>query len=343
MSSRYENPGVSVLTPQPADAVFEGGGVKGIGLVGAIAAFEEAGWRWENVAGTSGGAIVAALLAAGYTAAEVRHVMEREVDFARLMDPSPLGRVPVVGKYLSLLFQRGLYKGDYFYRLMRDLLLAKKKETFSDLELPRLLDEDEQEWQDKYRFKLRLVASDITGGRMLHLPQDIALFGHDPATLDIALAVRMSMSIPFFFRPVDVHAEPGRRKHRIMDGGILSNFPVHLFDSKLGVTPKWPTIGFLLWEPGSDAPREHRTRWPWETLIAMFNTMAQAHDRKALVARDEVRVVKVPTGRYRTTDFTLTPADKQWLYDSGYQAAAAFVKTFSMDAYRQQRSVLPPG
>ncbi len=36
-----------------ADAVFEGGGVKGIGLVGAVAVAEEKGYRWENVAGAS--------------------------------------------------------------------------------------------------------------------------------------------------------------------------------------------------------------------------------------------------------------------------------------------------
>ena len=63
-----------------ADAVFEGGGVKGIGLVGAVAAAEERGYQWENVAGTSAGAIVAALLAAGYNSEELRNVMQ-ELDY----------------------------------------------------------------------------------------------------------------------------------------------------------------------------------------------------------------------------------------------------------------------
>ncbi len=44
------------------DAVFEGGGVKGIGLVGAISEIEKAGYGFENLAGTSAGAIVASLL-----------------------------------------------------------------------------------------------------------------------------------------------------------------------------------------------------------------------------------------------------------------------------------------
>ena len=55
-----------------ADAVFEGGGVKGIGLVGAVAVAEEKGYRWMNLAGTSAGAIVDTLIAAGYTAEEMK-------------------------------------------------------------------------------------------------------------------------------------------------------------------------------------------------------------------------------------------------------------------------------
>jgi len=46
------------------DAVFEGGGVKAIGLVGAVAVTEEKGYQFENLAGTSAGAIVASLIAA---------------------------------------------------------------------------------------------------------------------------------------------------------------------------------------------------------------------------------------------------------------------------------------
>jgi predicted acylesterase/phospholipase RssA len=65
------------ITPErrKIDAVFEGGGVRGIGLVGAIRGVESAGYTCENVAGTSAGAIVATLLAAGYGAAEVKEVI----------------------------------------------------------------------------------------------------------------------------------------------------------------------------------------------------------------------------------------------------------------------------
>src|SRR5271156_4884094 len=53
------------------DAVFSGGGVKGIALVGAISVFEKEGYQIIRHAGTSAGAIVAGLHAAGYSAEEL--------------------------------------------------------------------------------------------------------------------------------------------------------------------------------------------------------------------------------------------------------------------------------
>ena len=104
-----------------ADAVFEGGGVKGIGLVGAVAVAEERGYQWQNVAGTSAGAIVAALLAAGYTAAEMKEIMEK-LDYKDFRDTGLLDKVPLVGKIASLIFEKGIYEGKWFENWMRGLL-----------------------------------------------------------------------------------------------------------------------------------------------------------------------------------------------------------------------------
>src|SRR6266567_2905888 len=199
------------------DGVFEGGGVRGIGLVGAISVIEEAGYEFVNLAGTSAGAIVATLLAAGYTAAELKQAIN-SLDFASFQDSPLIGRIPGVGALLNLIFHNGLYEGDVFLNLMRKMLAEKQVYTFRDLLLPEFADDD------RYRFKVRLIASDISRGRMLILPQDIKDYGMAPEDLEVALAIRMSMSFPFFFMPVEL------KKSYIVDGGILSNFPVELFD-----------------------------------------------------------------------------------------------------------------
>ena len=184
-----------------ADAVFEGGGVKGIGLVGALQAFEEAEFRRKNVAGTSAGAITAALVAIGYTAGEVKEIMDNRVDFRKFMDTSGMAKLPVLGPWLSLIFKRGMYQGDYFLNLMRQLLKeksGKNRVCFRDLIVPKESDDSEEDYQRKYKYKLQVVASDISGNRMLTLPHGIAQLGGDPDDLEVALAVRMSMGIPYF-------------------------------------------------------------------------------------------------------------------------------------------------
>ena len=331
---------------QRADAVFEGGGVKGIGLVGALQAFEEAGFQWQNVAGTSAGAITAALVAVGYTAQETRMIMNDRVDFHKFMDTAGIGRLPVLGPWLSLISSRGMYKGDYFLKLMRKLLsekLGKDFVTFRDLIQPKEIGDSDEDYEKKYKYKLRVIASDISGNELLVLPQDIASLGENPDDLEVAMAVRMSMSIPFFFRPVVYgQGQHRKQKHWIMDGGMLSNFPVWLFDSPANEPPAWPTIGFLLWEPGSGKPRVERIGGLITMGLAMVRTMTSAHDRKALEDGDLSRIVKIPTGKYSTTDFDLTRQDQDWLYNSGYQEAKAFLQGWSFSQYQAQQTPRGP-
>ena len=73
------------VTDTHADLVFEGGGVKGIGLAGALATLEEREYRPQNIAGTSAGAITAALLAAGYSAEELRDIIV-SLDYRQFQD-----------------------------------------------------------------------------------------------------------------------------------------------------------------------------------------------------------------------------------------------------------------
>ncbi|WP_404926752.1 patatin-like phospholipase family protein [Paenibacillus polymyxa] len=76
-----------------ADAVFEGGGVKGIAFVGAIEVMEAKGYTWKKLLGTSAGAIVAALLACGYNSAEIRKLMS-SLDYMKLLGRTGMNSLP---------------------------------------------------------------------------------------------------------------------------------------------------------------------------------------------------------------------------------------------------------
>ena len=83
------------------DLVLEGGGVKGIALVGALSVLEERGFQTQNVAGASAGAIVAVLHAAGYTSTELQEIIGG-LDYDRFKDRAWEDQIPFAGSYLSI-------------------------------------------------------------------------------------------------------------------------------------------------------------------------------------------------------------------------------------------------
>jgi NTE family protein len=304
-----------------ADGVFEGGGVKGIGFAGALAVAEQRSVEWQNLAGTSAGAIVAALVAAGYKAGELHDVLSA-LDYRRFKDPTPVDAIPLAGKVVSLVTQKGIYQGDYFHDWLAGLLKAKGITTFGDLVMPG-------ETEARYRFKLNVVASDITLGKLLVLPGDIVDYGGKPEDLNVADAVRMSMSIPFFYEPVMLKNLKTGHNSYIVDGGILSNYPVWLFDS--AGAPSWPTIGFKLVEPNSGEPAN--IKGPVSLLGALFSAMMEAHDERYIADHDFVRTVAIPTLGVRTTEFDISKERSEALYQSGHDAAEKFFRTWDFEQY----------
>ena len=320
-------------TPVPltqyADAVLEGGGMRGIAHVGALEVAEARGYRWQHCAGTSAGAIVAALMAADYNAAEMRPLLG-SVDFARLVRDRGLRGWP--GAQLArLLCRGGLHTGNALEKFMRDLLRAKGKRTFGDLVVPG---QEQAPKTSRFRYRLIVIASDITNGRLLRLPQDSISYGLDPDELDIALAVRMSASIPFFFRPI-VRRDFAGRLYRVVDGALLSNFPLGIFDVP-GV-PAYPTLGFRLVdappEPGSaTTPRSCESLWRFGQEL--LNTMLTAHDRLYLDDHAWVRTIAIPVHGISGTRFDLSAGQIDLLYRSGEAAAAQFFTTWDFSAYK---------
>ena len=322
--------------PQFADLVFEGGGVKGIGLAGAFAALEQQGFQHKRVAGTSAGAITAALVAAGYSAAELDEIL-LEVPFARFKDRGWEDKLPLIGRGGSLLMELGIYEGRFFQEWMTGLLEAKGVKRFG-----HLADEDAEDLKSRYR--LKVIASDVTHRRMLVLPDDAGHLGVEPDELDIAYAVRMSMSIPVFFEPV-IHRNPKTGgDHLIVDGGMLSNFPVWLFDCE-GRDPVWPTFGLLLVEPDPQLPIGHRLAGEEHgiergSLIdfvkALAATLMAAHDRMYVEKATFARTIAIPTIGVGTTEFDISGERVRALYDSGHEAASEFLGRWDFDAYIQE-------
>jgi NTE family protein len=254
---------------EEADGVFRGGGVKGLGIAGALEGFAADPRypvkRWVNVAGASAGAIIASYLAVkGDDAVAGIGPVMKKMPFEKFEDFPRGGRL--LGGVPNLFRRHGLAHGEFFRHWLDDTLGSP---TFADVKTP-----------DGADSRLKLVAVDVTNSQLLLLPDDLPRYrlpgetkSIDADSFPIANAVRMSMSIPYFFEPVllvrdqvrcvdcgdselsagtlvdrldvDVANAKMRAAGRgeasfeevadlptaiIIDGGTLSNFPVWIFD-----------------------------------------------------------------------------------------------------------------
>jgi NTE family protein len=320
------------------DAVFEGGGVKGIALAGAISVMEKEGYEFVNLAGTSAGAIVASLLAVGYSADELKVILE-ELNYNNFKDEGLLDKLPFIGKGLSIGLEYGIYEGDYFENWFEELLQSKGKTKFGDIKT---------EFEEiNYQYTVQVIAADITDRKLLVLPGDLKDFGYDPDQFLISRAVRMSMSIPIFFEPVKIQDSSGRT-HFIVDGGLLSNYPIWLLDDD-SPDPPWPTFGFKLIEPDKrqlKGPNWNPINNPISFLKSLITTMVEAHDNYHISNSegDYARTIGISTvvkingneKEIKATDFDLSRKESDALYENGVKAANEFLKDWNFDDWKQK-------
>jgi NTE family protein len=321
-----------------ADGVFQGGGVKGLALVGGLLGFERGNEQvkveqWVNVAGTSAGAIVAAFLAAGWFPRKLDELM-RKIPYRKFEDWGPGGAI--IGGGLNLLRHHGLAHGEFF-RDWLDKELGGK--TFA--EVKRAAGDPNDKTGDDYR--LRLIATDVTNREMLVLPADLAKYRHpgtsepiDPDATRIADGVRMSMSIPYFFQPVLLERIDTGKLSTIVDGGVLSNFPVWLFDV-YDHAPTRPTFGFhLTGGKGVGGALGHiidGLGWPVQLGSDIFHTSTEAWDKRFMSHSTVVRTCSIPAGDVGTTEFSLDEQRQQGLVEAGETAAAGFLAEFQLERY----------
>lgn len=316
-----------------ADGVFEGGGIKAIGFAGALKVIEEDGYVWRNLAGTSAGAIVASLVAVGYKSRDIKELL-RTTDYRKLVDKSKIN-IPIVTPGINLIINNGFYKGDYIrnwidellYKKMGDRIKEKRKVKFKDLIIPGEKDILIGNPKYKRKYKLHIIAADITREKMLILPEDIQDYGMDPDELDVSLAVRMSIGIPIFFTPVIIRNSKTKEKFYIVDGGLLSNYPVWLFD--VDGVPEWPTIGFKLID-NAEKCKVNKINSIFGLSKALIETMLKSElDMTDVIKINNLRTIEIDTLGVKTTEFKMSRERMMDLYNSGEDCAEKFLSNWN--------------
>lgn len=321
------------------DIVLSGGGVKGIGLVGAAAALVDAGYVPQRISGTSAGALVGAVLAAaaqhGPVGGPQLKALAMAIDYREFLDQGPIERIPLAGPAWGVLTGSGIYRGDNLHAWVTDRLAEYGVSTFADLAIADRSVPPEQ------RYRLVVTVADVSLGQLVRLPWDYRrLYGLDPDRQLVADAVRASTAIPFFYRPATLASADGRES-TLVDGGLLSNFPIDSLDRTDDRKPRWPTFGVTLLP---DLPAQNEQvipalrplHWigPPTLLEQVVTTLLVGHDQAYLnQPRVAARTIRVDTSDVGVLDFDLSDRDKAALYDDGYRAGQEFLKTWNWADY----------
>lgn len=273
--------------------VLSGGAARGLAHIGVLKALEEQGITIDAIAGTSMGAVVGGLYAAGYSVAELEQLAV-ELDWQQALSDAPAREnIPfrrkqddrdfLVKQQISIRddgrlgLPLGVLQGQNLVLLLEKLFArAGAVENFDDLPIP-----------------FRAVAADISSG-------EAVVFSHG----HLALAVRASMSIPALLTPVEVD---GRL---LVDGGIANNIPVD-------IARQMDVDRLIVVDIGSPLADT-------ESLQTVFNILNQSvalltrrnsEAQLATLQPEDILVQPELTG-FGVTDFALA----QGMMDAGYRA-----------------------
>lgn len=308
---------------------LEGGGIRGIAYAGAVKVLEEHKITdgLHNIAGTSVGAIAATLLCVGYNADELKQIM-----FSLKVQTFNDGKGIFIGGQQRTRKQFGWYRGDMLEKWTGRLIAARtgsEHTTFSQLHALAAKD---------HRFKdLYVVATNLS-------QQKAEVFSYKTyPDMELKTAVRASVSIPLYFSAVFLDSN-GHRIRRpsatdrysvFLDGGILVNYPLQVFDSvgngrydadssTLGLKLERPEqVGYYGAANRNIAPYEIKN---FRTYIAaLYNLILEKLNRDQAFEHEAFRTIYISTSNMNPRVRHISAQQKQQMYDAGLEAAQKFL------------------
>lgn len=329
--------------------VLKGGGVRGIAYLGALEVLDKHGIlaSIERVAGTSVGAISALIISLFPSFKEIKAVADtleyRKIPSEGLKKEIKEENKKQVKQFLSnirplkvnlqsvkrLLLNYGWYSSDYIYHWLRKVIasqFAVKKPlyTFADF-INSSIHKDKQKFKELY-----ITGTDVSKrcGRV---------FSYETTPdMEVAYAIRISMSIPFFFESIPYRYPSDKEDHFWADGGIMWDFPIGIFDTpkytkkiKHGINKE--TLGLFLYT----SPEKK----VYDAINNLIDYVNSVFDSLLLVQehlyfheeRHRNRVIFIDDLGVSFKNFGISYGDETYwkLYKSGYAAAENFINGLS--------------
>jgi NTE family protein len=300
-------------SPAIKNLVFEGAGVRGIAYCGAVQEMESKKIMdgIERVGGTSSGAIIALTISLGYSGKEIENIISK-TNFKKFNDGGFffIGGINRLNKYF------GWYKGKKFEKWLEKVI--KEKTGNEDITFEEL---HQKGFKDLY----------ITGTSLNK--QRAVIFSYESyPQMKVKDAVRISISIPLYFEPVYIdssgktfdHPKQKQGFDMMVDGGVLENFPIHIFDKQ---EPDLYTIGFRIDHiPQIENDKEDRTlaEMPVDDLKqyfgAFYNIVIENLNRQRLTSIDWQRTVSISDGDVLPKVRKLSKEEVNILIENGKKA-----------------------
>jgi NTE family protein len=312
---------------KPENIVFEGAGVRGIAYSGVIHTLEQRNiiQNIRKVGGTSAGAITALMVSLGYNSTEIYKIIS-DTKFQKFND----GEFFFVGGLSRLKTRYGWYKGNEFSKWLEQII--KYKAGDSEITFEQL---------SKKKFKELYVTATCLNKQKL-----LVFSAETYPQMKIKDAVRISMSIPIYFEAVFIDSigkvykkqQQGKNLDVVVDGGIIGNFPIFIFDSVDTKStpnvriPNYKTIGVRI-DTDSQIQNDASSRELVPIQINNFNDYLTAFyiltleklNRATLLPQDWERTISVSSVGIGPKIKKLSPEQKQALIKSGEDFTLKFL------------------
>lgn len=350
--------------------VFQGGSVKGIAYIGAYKSLLDAGLSFEqleNIGGTSAGAINAVLLSVNCSHQEALKLMQT-LNFKELLDNDAVSADALLnlkektgfaffGSLVSTSLDStssrassalknsfGLFHGEVIRKWVENVLKERTgidHITFEELHILKL--KNPKLYKDIY----------VTGMNVNNGQTEVFSWKDTPNAI-VSDSVRISMSIPFVFKPHQKYikesgmriVDPKYAETLYIDGGVNDNYPLFLFDTyeylpdplkekignQGGLCANPETLGFKLVERErkdflmgiTPESSQKNLVYFFPFFKAVLSSIYHKQESDHVLAKEQWRTIYIDTCGINTLDFDLNETKQNILMESGKKAVEEF-------------------
>ena len=266
--------------------LFGGGAIRGVSYIGAIKAMEELGICIDTFGGSSVGSIIAALLAVGYTADELKQIFLK-VNFELFKDIS-IAFGPIFA----------ISKGEVFLEWVRELIEIKfygenykkganKAVTFKDIEK-----------------NLVIITTNLSNFEC----KEFSRF--ETPDYEIASAIRISSCMPGLMKPIEYN------NTLLVDGDLQKSFPMWKLSKNLN-SAKERILEFRL-EGDYDTNNLSGIDYA-NAVYSCMTAMSTSFITSIYADKDKYDYIVLNTGDIVIVDFNMNQAKRTELIESGYK------------------------